>query len=200
MTNRFSLILAGLVAITALSPTLGSAAEELSLRAEWLLTPESKINHPQHKVLSLVAQQKIKIVTCSQGYSHSRHRIITSLGETVKVKQPKGGTAEVTLELITRTGSRELDRWNLKLKDEAVGVTLVDSSGLQEPELAWPISLKSKALPLKLKKNEALLFVVEFKNNPKVLGVKRGGGEIQYDRVEFHASCTACGSKKHPCP
>ena len=79
-------------------------------------------------------------------------------------------------------------------------MTLVDPSGLQEPEYGWPVSVETEAFPLKLKKNEALLFVVEFNNNPKVLGVKRGGGEIQYDRVEFHVPCTACGSKKHPCP
>lgn len=80
------------------------------------------------------------------------------------------------------------------------GITLVDPSGLREPDLAWPVSLQSDVFPLKLTKNEALLVIFDFSNMPKVLGVKRSGGKIQYDTVQIGVSCSTCGSTDSPCP
>ncbi len=200
MFRRFSLVLAGLITILGLIPRPGTAANGLALENAWMLIPESQVNHPRHKVLTLVAQQKLQLVTCTFSYGHRRKRYITSLGESVRVKQPKGTAAEVTVELITRTASRTLGPWDLKHRGELVQFTLVDPSGLQEPVLGGPVSLESEDFPLKLKKNEALLFIFDFSNMPKVLGVKRGGGQIQYDIVQIGVLCETCGSNDSPCP
>lgn len=193
---RKSLTIAITVTVTMLVllvPAM-ARAERTGIAGQWRLTPEADRDHPPHKALVLLAQEKMTVVTCNVYYAHSRDQFVTSTGEG-NGKGVKGGTIEVALEVVSRSGSKQLDRRVLKKNKGFLG--WVDSSGHESGDRDFR---ESNTFPLELKSGEAVLFSWEFKGMPRVLGVERGGGKIRYDNVGIYGECSSCGSNDFPCP
>ena len=182
------------------------ATDEERLHKSWSLTPETDRAHTTEAILALPVFRKLTVVWCELEYSHGRRRSEgygTGNIEIENLNLPKGGKLEVAFEIVTKTGTTQLDQRTAKVKKEdrrrSAWLGWVDSSGLDNGDNRYKYKPMAD-FPLQLKKGDVLLFAVRFSGMPRLLGVETTATTLQRDNIYMSAHCTTCGSDGIPCP